>query len=711
MKVKVAEKQLSFLEKARQMTQINAVYLKKETQAEITGMEQELRVKQKDIQEVGSVLNFSCGGEVTEIQREYLENSEEQIPLMFMQDVIHGYRTLFPIPLAMGCTFEEETVEQCAEMSAKEARANGVHVTFSPMVDLVRDARWGRVAESTGEDSYLNGEMGKAFIRGYQKGGLAACVKHFAGYGASESGKDYNTTEISEHQLKNYYLRGYQECMKANPEMVMSSFNLLNGIPVNGHKELLIDTLRKEWGFDGVLISDYAAVKEMIEHGYLETEKQCAEVAANNEIDMEMMSTSYIRYLPELVQEGKVSEETVDRMYRRVMKLKETMGLLENPYGGIDYESGRQMEYSEEHREIARKAVEKSCVLLKNQNVLPLTPNRKIALVGPFAEEKDLSGCWGCCVDKEKTVTVKEAFERYLGKTVLYAKGCDSALLATDTAYISQAVDVARDADVIVACIGEPSGYCGEAHSRADLRIPQVQKQLVEALHTLGKPIVAVVFGGRPQVLTEVEPMVDGILYAWHPGTEGGNGIVNLLYGKAVPSAKTTMSFPRATGQCPIYYNHFRTARPKVEDTLDNPIYCSSYMDELNRPLYPFGYGLSYTTFVLSDFKVSAKEMRPGETITVSVEVTNTGSYDGEEVVQLYVRDYFASLVRPVKELKGYRKIFLKAGEKKRVEFTVSEEQLKFYDVSGNYTAEAGTFALMLGNNSTDVFSEDITYN
>lgn len=490
----------------------------------------------------------------------------------------------------------------------------------------------------------------------------------------------------------------------------MSSFNLLNGIPVNGHKELLIDTLRNDWGFEGVLISDYAAVKEMIAHGYLETEKDCAEVAANHEIDMEMMSTSYMRYLPELVKEGKVPEETVDRMYQRILKLKENMGLLDDPYNGIDYEAGRQMEFSSKHREIARTAVEKSCVLLKNQNVLPLSTTQKIALVGPFADEKDLSGCWSCCGDKEQTVTLKEAFEQRVGDKVLYAKGCEAALLATDTGKIAQAVETAQEADVIVACIGEPSGYCGEAHSRADLRIPQVQKKLVEELYTLGKPIVAVVFGGRPQVLTEVEPMLDAILYAWHPGTEGGNGIANLLYGTAVPSAKTTMSFPRATGQCPIYYNHFSTGRPKTIDDLEHSPYYSSFMDELNQPLYPFGFGLSYTTFAFSDFKVSANEMRQGEKVTVSIEVANIGSFDGEEVVQLYVRDYHAAPVRPVKELKGYQKIFLKAGERTRVEFEVTEKQLMFYDAHGNYTAESGKFALMLGNSSEHVESADLFF-
>lgn len=701
---------MSLQEKVCQLTQVNAVYLHRNSQAQITGLEQDLKVTAQDLNMVGSVLNFSHGGEVLDIQREYLKNGDNHIPLIFMQDVIHGYRTLFPIPLAMGCTFDEQIVESCAEMSAKEAKANGVQLTFSPMVDLVRDPRWGRVAEGTGEDPYLNGEMGKAFIRGYHKGGLAACVKHFAGYGASESGKDYNITEISDHQLKEYYLRAYQECLKEKPEMVMSSFNLLNGIPVNGHRELLVDTLRKDWGFDGVLISDYAAVVEMIMHGYLEDEKACACVAANNEVDMEMMSTTYIRYLPELIREGKVSQETVDRMLRRVLTLKEKIGLLENPYIGIDYAAAKQMEYGLAHREIARKAVEKSCVLLKNNHTLPLKKEQKVALIGPFADEKNLYGCWKCCDESERTVTMREAFEKILGRSVICEKGCGNALLETDTTGIADAVAAAGNADVIVVCIGEPSGYCGESQSRADLRIPKVQRKLVGALSKLNKPVVGVVFGGRPQVLTQIEPMLDSILYVWQPGTEGGNGIANLLYGKAVPSAKTTMSFPRSTGQCPIYYNHFNTGRPKDPDTFDNRNYCSSYVDELNQPLYPFGYGLSYTTFSLSDMRLSADVLRQGSAITASIVVSNTGAYDGEEVVQLYLRDYHASMVRPVQELKDYKKIFLKAGESMRLKFEITEETLRFYDANGKYTAEDGRFALMLGNSSVNVLQKDFEY-
>lgn len=700
---------MSVREKARQLTQINAVYLKEESSAGITGKPEELGVSEQDIWDAGSVLNFMYGGEMSEIQETYLEKSEAKIPLIFMQDVVHGYRTIFPIPLAMGASFDTELAEECAKISALEARANGTQVTFAPMVDLVRDSRWGRVLETTGEDAWLNGEMGKAFIRGFHKGGLACCVKHFAAYGAAEAGKDYNTTDVSGHSLREFYLRAYHECLKEHPEMVMSSFNLLNGIPVNGHRELLVDLLRDEWNFDGVLVSDYNAIREMIYHGWLKNEKQCAETAANNEIDMEMMSGTYIQHLTELVEEGKVPEETIDRMLRRVLTLKRKVGLLENPYAGVDYDLAKRLELSEEHRELARKAARKSAVLLKNDGILPLKKEAQIALCGPFGEEQDILGAWSCFGKPEETVSVKEGLERLLQRKIPFARGCSAELLEENDSGISEAVERAKDAEVIITCIGEMSKDAGEGASRADLSIPQVQMELLRRLGELKIPMVAVVFGGRAQVLTEVEELTDAILYVWQPGTEGGNAIAELLYGLENPGGKLPISFPRTTGQCPIYYNHFRTGRPKGEDTIENSFYTSSYRDVINAPLYPFGYGLSYTIFEISEMKLSTTVLHRGETLTASILIENTGTRDGEEVIQMYLRDYTASVVRPVKELKAYQKIFMKAGEKRKVEFEITEETLKFYNAEGCFTAENGKFSLMIGNSSTNVLCEDFS--
>ena len=415
-KVDAIIKKLTLEEKLRQLTQVNAVVLDAHSKAELTGAASRVNLTKEDVWGIGSILNFTYRGDAQRIQNTFMENSENKIPLMFMADVIHGYRTIFPIPLAMGCSFDAQLAEDCAKMSAQEAKLHGVQATFSPMVDLVRDARWGRVMETTGEDPWLNGEMGKAFIRGYHAGGIACCVKHFAAYGAAESGKDYNTTELSDHALREFYLRAYETCMQEKPDMVMSSFNLLNGVPVNGHKELLVDRLRKEWGFDGVLISDYNAIREMITHGYLETEAECAQVAANHEIDIEMCSETYVNQLPRLIEQGKVSMETVDRMVRRVLLLKEKMGILDDPYAGMDFAKGAEVALCAEHRALARQAAEKSAVLLKNNGVLPLQKEAEIALIGPFADAQQILGAWRCEGQPEEAVTVRQGVEALLVK-------------------------------------------------------------------------------------------------------------------------------------------------------------------------------------------------------------------------------------------------------------------------------------------------------
>lgn len=701
---------MSLAEKLRQLTQVNAVILNRESNAELTGDALATGMTSEDVWGLGSTLNFTYRGEAKMIQERFMQKSKNQIPLMFMADVIHGYRTIFPVPLALGCTFDPQMAEDCAEMSAVEAKLHGVQVTFSPMVDLVRDARWGRVMETTGEDPYLNGEMGKAFIRGYRKGGLASCVKHFAAYGAAESGKDYNTTELGDHALREFYLRAYEECMKEKPEMVMSSFNMLNGVPMNANRELLVERLRKQWGFDGVLISDYNAIREMRRHGYLETDKECAMVAANNEVDIEMCSETYLNYLPELLEEGLVSEELIDRMLYRVLALKEKMGLLDDPYVGMDFEKGAEVSLGAEHRALARKAAEQSAVLLKNDSVLPLKKQDKIALIGPFADEHMILGAWHCEGRAEESVTVRQGVEALLGHSVPTAKGCSDALLAQEAEGLHEAMEVAKGADTLVICMGEAVRFSGEGRSRANLEIPQAQIQLLRELKKLNKPMVCVLFGGRPQVLTQIQNLVDAILYVWQPGTEGGNAIANLLYGEVVPGGKTTMAFPRTTGQCPVYYNHFSTGRPKEVDDLEHTAYRCSYADEVNSPLYPFGYGLSYTKFALSDFALSADKLCGDESVTASITVENVGDYAGDEVIQLYIRDRFASMVRPVQELKGFRKIHLQPGEKQTVAFPITKKTLEFYGAEGKLVTEPGDFVIMLGNSSDNVVQGEITY-
>lgn len=685
-------------QKLCQLTQTNANIINADTQEEITGMPGELYLQEAQVRELGSVLN---GSGIKVIQDKYLSRSKCKIPLSFMMDVVHGCRTIFPVPLAMGCTFDEEIVEDCAKMSAIEAKSFGIAVTFSPMVDLARDARWGRVMETTSEDHYLNGKMGRAFIRGYHKGGIGVCLKHFAAYGEALAGRDYNTTDISDYTLREYYLKSYEECMKENPEMVMTSFNALNGVPMNGRTDLLVDLLREEWGFDGVVISDYSGIKEMIRHGYVETEKECAEIAANNQVDMEMMSSTYIRFLPELVKEGKVKEETIDKMLERVLLLKQKFGLFENPYFGADEEKAKELALCEKHRELVRTAAEKACVLLKNENVLPLEKTENIALIGPFVDEKTIIGAWACYGKPYEAVSVREGVERLLGREIIAAKGVEAELLSEDESGIAEAVEVAKNANIIVACLGELKKDSAEGRSRADISIPKVQIALLKALKALNKPIVSVVFGGRPQVLTELEKYSDAILYAWQPGTEGGSAIARLLFGEVAPTGRLTMSFPRATGQCPIFYNEYFTGRPRIPDTMENQLYRSAYIDCLNSPLYPFGYGLTYTEFEYSDPIISKSELKRGESLTVSVTVKNVGQRAGETTAQLYLRDRYASHIRPKKELKGYQKVFLQPNEEKTVEFTIDEETLKFWTARGKFEAENGEFIAWILENST----------
>ena len=490
----------------------------------------------------------------------------------------------------------------------------------------------------------------------------------------------------------------------------MSSFNLLNGKPILGHKEIMVDMLRKEWGFDGVVISDYSSVEELYEHGFCQSGEECARVAIESGLDIEMGSSVYAGLLPKLVREGVISEEKLDESVLRVLELKNKLGMYENPDRYTDTKKRDEITLSQSTRDLARKAAEESCVLLKNNGILPLRGNAKVAFVGPFVEEREIIGNWSKKAHMEDTVTVKEGVERLLKRAVPSAGGCSRKLFDTDESGFEEAEKVCEDADFIVACVGEYMLNSGEAHSRADIRIPEIQRKLIDRLHKTNKPLALVVFGGRPLALSDVAELADAVLYVWQPGTEGGNAIANLIYGKANPCGKTVMSFPRSVGQCPVYYNYFSTARPKHKDIpsfYSDERFRSGYDDEYNSPLYPFGYGLSYTEFEYFNFELSAAKLNRGGKITASVKLKNVGKKDGFETVQWYLRDLFASVVRPVKELKGYEKVFLKAGEEKIITFEITEETLKFYTDGGEFTAETGKFELFVGGNSRDCLKAD----
>lgn len=700
---------MSIEEKALQLTQFPVYEWEGHASAVVTGMSNYGDIGCEDLWKCGTTLNAPDGETVLSVRRRRREKGIDD-PFPFMLDVIHGYRTIYPVPLALACSFHTELIEDCACLAATEAKYDGVDITFSPMVDLVRDARWGRVMESGGEDPYWSGEVGKAMIRGYHRGGIACCVKHFAGYGAAEAGREYNTTDISERNLREYYLRSYRACLEEKPEMFMSSFNLLNGKPILGHKEIVVGILRREWGFDGVLISDFGAVDEMRAHGYCATGKECARTAIESGLDIEMSSPDYVHHLPELVREGTIPEAMVDECVLRVLELKDKLGMYEKPDRFTDFFKRDEVTLSEEGRALVRRAAEESCVLLKNNGVLPLLEEENIVLVGPFANSKGIIGAWQAKGRNKESVTIKEGMECLLNREILCADGCSAELFSDDESAIRDAVRLASRADHIIACVGEHMSNSGEAHSRADIRIPQVQRKLLERLHALQKRLTLVVFGGRPLVLSDVEQFADAILYAWHPGTEGGNAIANLLYGKAIPCAKTVMSFPRSTGQCPVYYNCFATGRPKTRDiptVMGGDMWSTGYDDEYNSPLYPFGYGLSYTKFEYVKLTLSGNTMARGGRLTASVRVKNVGAVDGTETVQWYLRDLFASVVRPLKELKGYERVFLKVGEEKEIFFEITEDMLKFYTESGEYAAELGAFELFVGGNSRDCLKAD----
>ena len=696
--------QMTLEEKIGQLIQLNAVFFGEST-AEITGPLQRLGISEDYIKNVGSTLNFHGADEMIKIQDKHLSEDRNKIPLLFMMDVIHGFRTIYPIPLALGCSFDPELVKECSRMAAREASAGGVQVTFTPMVDYVRDARWGRVMETCGEDMLLNSVMGAAQVEAFQgddlsdNDNIATCVKHFAAYGGAEAGRDYNTVEISERLLREYYFPAYKACIDAGVKMLMPSFNSLNGVPSIANKWLMKKVLKEEWGFDGIVISDYNAIGELRKHGITDDAKQAAKMAFDCGCDIEMMSAAYYNHLGELVREDVFSEEMIDKAALKVLELKKELGMFEDPYHGASVEKEKNVCLTEEHRAIARRAAEDCAVLLKNDGLLPLSEDiKKIALIGPFASTNEIKGSWTCNGQNEDCVSVEEGIRRLLPNAQITAvEGCSNKWNELDRSGFKAAVKAAKKADAVVLCLGEFQKYSGEGNSRADIGLTGVQEELARLVIEANPNTAVLTFSGRPLVLTELSKIAPAILHMWFPGTEGGNAAANLLFGKANPSGKVSMSFPKAVGQCPIYYNHPSTGRPKTKPEEEHQGYTSNYIGCGNLPLYPFGHGLSYSRFVYESLELDTNELKADSEITVKITVLNDSDRAGKETVQLYMHDLFASTVRPIQSLIGFEKVEIGAGERKTVTFKVTEPMLRFYDAECNLVSEAGEFTLSTG--------------
>ena len=658
---------------------------------------------------VGSILNATGAKETREIQRINLENSRLKIPLLFGHDVIHGYKTIFPINLGMAASFDPKAVELAARIAATEASSAGVHWTFAPMVDIARDARWGRVSEGSGEDSFLGTQMAIASVKGFQGDDLSknntilACAKHFAAYGAAESGRDYNTVDMSERVLRDTYLPAFKATVDAGVKTFMVAFNEIAGVPSTGSKFLIRDVLKGEWKFDGMVVSDYTGINELVAHGFAIDNKNAGELAMNAGVDMDMVGGTYMNYLKQSYDEGKVTLAQIDDACKRILDVKYDLGLFEDPYRYSDEKREKATIYKPEFLEASLDIAKKSLVLLKNNNnVLPLKANQKIAFVGPLvSDEFNIIGSWAALGDRTGFATsVKEGVTNYLKNVsnITFDQGVEIKSDKRDL--IQKALDNAKNADVIVAIMGEKEDMTGEAASQTNIDLPGLQKEFLAELKKLGKPIVLVVLNGRPLTLTWENENMDAILEAWWPGTRGGDAIAQTLFGANNPNGKLPMSFPRNVGQLPLYYNHKNTGRPYLGPTDPEQKYKSRYTDVDNSPLYPFGFGLSYTTFEYAHMKISSAKIKFGEKLKISVDVKNTGNYEGQEVVQLYVRDLVGSVTRPVKELKGFEKINLKKGETKTVSFEISSENLKFYNLDMKNVAEEGSFEVFVGENS-----------
>jgi len=679
--------------------------------------------------QVGGLFNIKGVEKIRAVQKIAMENSRMKIPLLFGMDVIHGYNTVFPIPLGMSAVWDMSLVEKSARVAAIEASASGINWTFSPMVDISRDPRWGRISEGNGEDPYLGSQIAAAMVKGYQgklkaNNEILACVKHYALYGAAEAGRDYNTTDMSKVRMYNEYFPPYKAAVDAGAASIMASFNEVDGIPATGSKWLMTEVLRNQWGFKGFVVTDYTGIPEMIAHGMGDLQK-VSELALNAGIDMDMVGEGFLGTLKKSLTEKKVSINEINRACRLVLQAKYKLGLFTDPYKFCDATRAAKEVFSPENRQVAREIAAESFVLLKNKNnVLPLKKSGTIGLIGPLADNTaNMYGTWSVAALFDQSVTVLQGLKNALGNDakILTARGSNFLSDSTqehryvnvhnltykrdprsEEEMIKEALKIAEKSDVIVATLGEGSEFTGESSSVTDIQIPENQKNLLKALSKTGKPVVLVLFTGRPLALKWEDENIPAILNVWFPGSEAGNSIADVLFGKVNPSGKLSATFPQNVGQVPLYYAHKNTGRPLAEGKWFEK-FRSNYLDVSNDPLYPFGYGLSYTTFNYSDVKLSSNTLSKGKSITASVTLTNSGSYDGKEVVQLYIRDLVGSITRPVKELKGFQKVSLKAGESKTISFNISEEDLKFYNSDLKFVAEPGDFKVFIGTNSRDV--------
>jgi beta-glucosidase len=677
---------------------------------------------------VGGVFNIRSVTKIKELQQFAVNNTRLHIPLLFGMDVIHGYKTIFPIPLGMSATWDMDLIKRSAQIAASEASADGIQWTFSPMVDLTRDPRWGRTSEGNGEDAFLSSAIAKAMIHGYQGDDLSAentimsCVKHYALYGAAEGGRDYNTTDMSRVRMYNEYFPPYKAAVDAGVGSVMVSFNEIDGVPASGNKWLVDDVLRKQWKFNGFVVSDYTGIPEMVNHGVGDYQAVNA-LSLNAGVDMDMVGEGFLTTLKKSMQEGKVSLAQINKACERILEAKYKLGLFDDPYKYCNEQRSAKEVFTAANRAEARKIASQSFVLLKNNNqLLPLSAGKKIALVGPLASAKEnMTGTWSVGADNAQSVSLLKGLTDAIGNNgkLVYAKGAnledDEEMQKRQTMFgkdiardgrtaeqmIQEAISISADADVIVAALGEGAESSGESASKSDIDIPYAQKRLLKALLATGKPVVLVLFNGRPLTLSWETENVPTILDVWFAGSEAGDAIADALLGKVNPSGKLSMSFPRNVGQIPVYYNHKNTGRPLTGKWFAK--FQSNYIDVPNDPLYPFGYGLSYTQFEYGTIELSAKQLKGNQTLTVTVPVKNTGKYAGKEVVQLYIRDEVGSITRPVQELKGFNKIELAPGETKNVSFNITPELLKFYNGDLKFDWESGDFQIMIGTNSKDV--------